>query len=175
MRRGFLTFALAASLMASPAAFAQEGAYGPDANDWEITLSGGGTNDNDFTQSQFNADVNLGRYLTRNWLVSVQQGLSYSDVGGSSWNGSSRVGADYHFDMGEVRPYVGANVGYLYGDNTNDTWIAAGQGGLKWYVKQETFIFGEAEYQWLFDETNQAANNIDDGRIVYNLGIGFNF
>jgi hypothetical protein len=46
---------------------------------------------------------------------------------------------------------------------------------LKWYVKQETFIFGEAEYQWLFDETNQAANNIDDGRIVYNLGIGFNF
>jgi hypothetical protein len=173
MRKTFFALAIAAAFVATPA-FAQEG-VGPDGGDYELQLGGSGSNDNDFTQSEFTLDGTLGYYLDRNWLVSVKQDVSYSDLSGANWAASTRVGAAYHFDLGEVRPFLGADLGYIYGDAVSDEWIASGNGGLKWYVKPETFIFGRAEYQWFFDSGSDADNNFDDGRFVYTAGIGFNF
>ena len=45
-------------------------------------------------------------------------------------SGSTRVAVDYNFDMGRWVPYIGANLGYVYGD-VNDTWIAGPEGGVK--------------------------------------------
>jgi hypothetical protein len=173
MRKALLSFALAAAFVTSPA-FAQEG-VGPSGGDWELQLAGSGSNDNDFSQSNFSADISLGYYLDRNWMVGVRQDASFSDAGGSNWTGSTRVNADYHFDMGEFRPFLGANIGYVYGDGVNDTWTAAPEGGVKWYVKPETFLFGRAEYQWFFDEGEDADDTFDDGRFIYTVGVGFNF
>jgi hypothetical protein len=54
--------------------------------------------------------------------------------------------------------------------------LAAGlEGGAKYYVKPKTFIFAMVEYQWLFNSGNDVANNFDDGRFLYSLGIGFHF
>jgi hypothetical protein len=176
MRKIFFALAIAAAFVTSPA-FAQEG-VGPDAGDYELQLGAGGSNDNDFSGSTFNADATLGYYLDRNWELTLRQGINYNDVGvaGSNLDGSTRVGVAYNFDMGgSVRPFLGGDIGYRYGDTTDDTWVAAASGGLKWYVKPETFIFARADYEWLFDETNQATNNFDDGIFLYTAGVGFNF
>jgi hypothetical protein len=173
MRKALLGFALAAAFVTTPA-LAQEG-VGPSAGDWEIQLGGSGSNDNDFSTSQFNADVTLGYYFDRNWEGVLRQTVDYSDSSGSALAGSTRAGIAYNFDgFGEVRPFLGADLGYVYGDNVADEWVAAGTAGAKWYVKPETFIFGRADYEWFFDE-GDADDNFDDGRFIYTVGIGFNF
>ena len=174
MRKALLTVALATAFVATPA-MAQEG-VGPSAGDWELQLGGGGSNDNEFSESSFSADITLGYYFDSNWQGVIRQGADYSDLGGTAWNGSTRVGIAYHFDgFGQVRPFLGAGVGYIYGDSVNDSWTAAGTGGLKWYVKPETFIFGRVDYEWLFDDGDDAEDSFDDGRFLYTVGIGFNF
>ena len=168
-----------AALTVSPA-FAQEvETFGPEAGDWEFQLGAGGSNDNDFESGDFSLDGSLGYYFTENLSGAVRQEGTW--VGGregaeDSWAGSTRIAADYHFDLTEgVRPFIGANLGYVYGEDTQDTWIAGPEAGLKWYVKDETFIFGRAEYLFFFDEADDADEAFDDGQFVYTVGIGFNF
>jgi len=172
MRKACFAFAIAAALVATPA-FAQD--VGPSEGDYEFQLGAGGSSGQEFGQSQFDADITLGYYLDSNWMVNLRQEASYSDVGQTVWNGSTRAGVAYHFDAGEVRPFVGADLGYVYGDSVNDSFIADGSAGLKWYVKPETFIFGRADYQFFFDDANDANEALDDGRWLYTAGIGFNF
>ena len=40
----------------------------------------------------------------------------------------------------------------IYGDAVEDTWAAGPEAGAKFYVKDETFLFGRAEYQFFFDD-----------------------
>jgi len=46
---------------------------------------------------------------------------------------------------------------------------------VKYFVNKTTFITAGIEYQVLFEDTDQADDNFDDGRFVYLLGIGFTF
>ena len=46
---------------------------------------------------------------------------------------------------------------------------------MKFFVNTTTFITAGIEYQFLFEGTNDADDNFDDGRFVYLLGIGFTF
>lgn len=168
---GIITAALAVTL---PNTNAQE-LFGPEEGDWELTLSGNGNSDQDFDTGQFGAAASVGYYLTEMWEVAVRQGFAFSDLGESSWIGSTRVALDYNFDLDRVRPFVGVNAGGFYGDGVDETGAAGLEAGLKWYVKEETFLFGMVEYQWLFDSPSRADNAFDDGGFVYGLGIGFNF
>ena len=174
MRKALFTFAMAAALTATPA-FAQEG-VGPSAGDYELLLGAGGSNDNDFESSTFNLDGTLGYYFTDRLEGVLRQTADYNDTqGGDKWAGSTRIGAAYHFDLQSVRPFVGADIGYIYGDAANDSFVAAVTGGAKWYVKSETFLFGRADYEWFFDSGSDADDTFDDGRFLYTVGIGFNF
>jgi len=183
MRKVFFAFALVAVFVATPA-YAQQGVgarsvgtqgVGPQGGDYELQLGAGGTSGNDFDQSTFSTDVTLGYYLNDRWMASFRQNADYTGDGGSAWNGSTRVGLVYHFNLGEVRPFLGADLGYVYGDSVDDTYVADGSGGLKWYVKPETFIFVRADYQFFFEESNQANNAVDDGQWLYTAGLGLNF
>ena len=172
---------LAASLPLSAAAqqsgvsYSDQG-YGPQKGDWELTLGGSGTNDKDFETGGFNAEGSLGYFLTDNWEIALRQGAGFSDTGGnSSWNGNTRGAIDYHFDFERVQPFVGANVGYIYGDDTEESFLAGLEAGLKYYVKPKTFIFAQGEYGWLFEDADDADDTFDDGRFLWALGIGFNF
>ena len=156
--------------------FESPSAYGPLQGDWEFLLGGSGTNDKDFDNTIASLDVSLGNYVTDTILLGVRQNVSAADSdAGSSWNGSTVGFADYVFNLDRFRPFVGLTFGGLYGDDVEDTFIAGPQAGLKWYAKDDTFVFGRVNYDFLFESGDDAEDNFDDGRFVYAVGIGFNF
>ena len=169
-------FGLAAVALMPSAAKAQE--YGFDAGNWELTLSGSGTNDRDFNSTSFGVDASLGYFFTDNLEVAVRQNVTYSDVGaikGSAWNGSTDVALDFHFDLGRWQPFVGANIGYAYGDSTNDTWEAGPEAGVKYFITQSTFVQVLAQYEFFFDsggDNSLGRDTISDGQFFYSLGLG---
>lgn len=138
------------------------------ADNWEFTLSGNGASSNDFDANSIGINGSVGKYLTKEFEVSLRQSISWADAEGSDsvWAGSTRVAVDYHFDLDAWQPFVGANIGYAYGD-IDDSWIASLEGGVKYYVNSTTFIFAMVEYQFLLEES------FGDGSFVYSLGIGF--
>jgi len=144
-----------------------------ETNQWELTLLGSGTNDNDFNNGGFTVAGSLGYYYTPQWEIVGRQTAGYSDAGaGSSWAASTRLGVLYHFSFGQdqpIVPFVGANIGYTYGDSVSDSWVAGPEAGLKWYVNPTTFIYGSVAYDFNLQES------FGDGQFVYGLGIGFRF
>lgn len=173
MRRVLLT-ALALAL-APAAALAQSESYGPAAGRNEFSLSGTGTSDNDFENGSFGLTGNYGYYLDENWLVGVRQTFTWSDSGSSSWTGSTRGVLDYHFGQGRWRPFIGANLGMTYGDGVDETGIISPEAGLKYYANATTFIYGMAEYQIFFEDSDDVSDNFDDSAFVYTVGVGFHF
>ena len=173
LRKGMVLSVLAVAAVAlaprSTYAYFEEG-------DKEITLSGSAANGNDFDGVTAGVNGSLGYFMTDNLELSVRQTITYTDIGvGSSLNGSTRVAVDFHFDLEALQPFVGGNFGYVYGDAVNDTWEAAPEGGVKWFVNSTTFIFAMAEYQFFFDSGDDAGDSFSDGQFVYTLGIGFRF
>jgi hypothetical protein len=142
----------------------------------EFTLGGSGSSDEDLNDTAFGTTLSYGIFTSPHMEWSVRQELSYNDLGGDSkFNGSSRLAFDYHFGAGQVVPLLGLSVGYVYGDNINDQFIAGPEGGLKFFVNDTTFIYGLVEYQFLFDDADDVDEVYDDGRFVYGIGLGFTF
>lgn len=142
----------------------------PEQGNWELTLTGNGGSDTDFNSNSIGATGGLGYYLTKNAELGVRQDVTYSQVQdvGHSWTGSTRVFFDWNIDLDQFVPFVGINGGYAYGDQ-NDSWLAALEGGLKYFVHKDVFVYGQVEYQWL------VKHSFGDGRWVYSLGIGLEF
>lgn len=151
--------------------------YGPsDSNNpWEFILGGSGSNDKDFDTGGFNVNAELGYYFTPELYVAVRQGLGFTDFGDSSWSGSTTGAFDYHFNFDRLRPFVGVGAGFLYGDDVDESFIAGPEFGVKYYVKNDTFLYARGAYEFIFEDTDDADEAFDDGRFVYALGIGFNF
>lgn len=141
----------------------------PKGDEWDFTLSASGASTNDFDANAIGANFTVGKYLTKDLEVALRQSLSWADggSGGSSWSGSTAVAVDYHFDLDAWRPFVGAAIGYSYGDVGDDSWIAALEVGVKYYVNQSTYIWGMVQYQFLLEDS------FGDGNWVYTVGIGF--
>jgi hypothetical protein len=147
-------------------------------NPWELTLGGGGFNSEDFDGFAFSVNGSVGYYFTEALEVSLRQSLTFSDFLGSNLDGSTRVALDFHFPLGDRSqwvPFIGAQFGYVYGDSTNETFMAGPEAGVKYYVNSTTFVFFSAEYQFFFDSGDEAEDTIDDGQFLYTLGIGFRF
>jgi outer membrane protein W len=180
--------ALAALSMCGLFAFAssakaQDMLGGPTANPWELTLSGSASHGPDLDGVNAAANVSVGYYFGNFELVG-RQSLQYSDVGftasgqGSTLNASTAVALDWHFplgDHGEWVPYIGANLGFIYGDGVHDTWEAGPEAGVKYYVNSNTFVFVNVQYEFFFDKDSDASAAFSDGQFVYGLGIGFRF
>jgi outer membrane protein W len=185
LRKGI---ALAALSVASLAAFAPSTACAQasaQATPWELTLGGAASNGPDFNGFNASMAASLGYYLNDNLEVAVRQSLTYSDIGavgasggGSALNASTSVALDLHFPLGDRSqfvPYIGANVGFVYGDSVNDTFQAGPEGGLKVYVNERTFVFLSVQYQFFFDQDDDAGDAFSDGQFIYGLGVGFRF
>ncbi|RDD60331.1 hypothetical protein [Ferruginivarius sediminum] len=171
--------ALLIAALALPAtAVAQTGDTepGPSPGDWEITLSGNGTSNNDFDNHQIGLSGSVGNYILDNVLLGVRQSVNFTDLpGDDQTNAATRGFADYVFDLGRLRPYVGVSLGGIYGENVNDTFAAGPEAGLKYYADNNTFIFVQTEYQFTFSDTDDATEAADDGQFFHLVGIGFNF
>jgi hypothetical protein len=144
--------------------------------DWELTLSGQGAHGPDLDGFSAAAAGNLGYFLTDQFEIGVRQTLQYTDIGvGSALNGSTAFAVDFNFDLGRFVPYIGANIGYVYGDAVSDTWEAGPEGGLKYFVNNTTFVFLSVQYEFFFDQGSDFNTAFSDGQFLYGLGIGFRF
>lgn len=150
--------------------------FGPSTGSWELILGASGANDKDFDNGAANLNAELGYYFTPAFEAGVRQGIGWADSSdGSSSNLSTSVFINHHFDFGAVRPFIGASLGYVYGNAVEETFAAGPEAGVKWYVKDETFIYARATYEFLFEDADDADEQFDDGRFTYVAGIGFNF
>jgi hypothetical protein len=151
---------------------------GPKAGDRSFSISGTGTGDKEFDNSNFGATGAVGWFYTPNVEYGVRQSFSWSDRsnGGNDFNGSTRGFIDYHFREDKaLRPFVGASLGYLYGDTTSNSFIAGPEVGLRYYIQPRAFINTSLEYQFLFDDGDDADNSFNDGVFIYGLGLGILF
>ena len=142
--------------------------------DRTLTLGGGGNSDKEFDNSILSINLGFSEFITAETAVALRQELNFADSGShENWNGSTRFALDYHWTVDNCRPFVGVNIGYLYGDNVEEQFIAGPEAGLKHFLNESTFIYLNAEYQFLFKDADQANNRLDDGRFVYGIGMGF--
>lgn len=149
----------------------------PTQGSREMSISGAGSSDKEFDDNAFAMEVSYGYYLSSATAFGVRQSASVTDSEGndSNWNGATRFFYDYHFGQNNLRPYLGINVGYLYGESVEETFIAGPELGLKYYVLPSTFIAGQIEYQFLFEDASDANDRFDDGAYIYSIGVGYNF
>jgi hypothetical protein len=152
--------------------------WGPRMGDREFTLGGSGLSNKDLDDTSGGVNASLGWYMSDTLEFVVRQNIAYvnSDTGSSTWAGSTRIALDQHvLARGPIRPFIGVNFGGVYGDDTNDTWVAGLEGGAKFYMQPRTFLFALVDYGWAFDDADEADDNFDDGGFTWTLGIGFNF
>lgn len=146
----------------------------PQAGDWEFTLGGGGSSDQDFDHGGFGLDASFGYFLTQNFEVALRQNVNFQGFSSDEeWSGSTRVAADWHFILGQFVPFIGANIGLIYTED-GSAWGAGPELGFKYYVHERTFIFAMGEYRWFFDDLDDAEDNADDGHFAFTVGVGFN-
>lgn len=149
------------------------------AGEYEFSLGGNGVSNQDFDNSAGGVGASLGYYLTDQLEVLLRQSITYSNPspGGTVWNGSTRGALDLHFTSpwAPVRPFVGVNLGGVYGDAVEDTWAAGLEAGAKFYVQPKTFIYVMGEYSWFFEEATEADNRFNDGQYLWSVGLGYNF
>src|SRR5690349_5335228 len=161
-RKGLILAALAAAFL--PAIAKADFEQG----DLELTLGGNAAGGKDFDGIAGGINGSLGYFLTDELELGIRQTINYTDVNtppnaGGQLNGSTRVFGDFHFDAGAWQPFIGANIGYVYGDGVADTWEAAPEGGVKYFVNSTTFIFAQVEYQFFFDKADQVDNAFSEG------------
>ncbi len=139
-----------------------------EQGNWELTLAGQGSNDQDFRTYQASIQGSLGYFLTKEFELGVRQNISWAD-GGSTWGGQTRAVVDYHFDLDRLWPFVGASAGYSYGEEVTDDWIGGLEVGLKYFLNSTTFVQGIAGYDFALCE------GIDNGGFVYSLALVVKF
>ena len=166
------------SLSTGPAPAAQQThslgdpVYGPMQDDWVVALGGTGTNDQDFSNGGFNVAAEVGKFLDERQQVSLRQTVAYADFGSSAWNGVTRIAYDYHFLDENWRPFIGANFGWVYGDTVDETLAAAPELGFKWFFMDRVFLQALAEYQFFFEDADDADDAFSDGQWIYTLAFG---
>lgn len=163
------------------AASAQTSGFGPEEGDKEFSISGTGSGDRNFDSGSFGLTGDLGWYLNDRMVAGVRQSVNYASIEGESivddfWNGSTRGYLNHHFMTDRARPFVGASLGGVYGDGIENSAFAGLEAGLKYYVQKKTYFLARAEYQFLFDSTDDATDAFqDDGAWAYTVGLGYNF
>ncbi len=160
------------SAQATTADPAYDSFEGPRKGTREVTLNGSGASGSGLTNNSFGITGSYGWYQSKALLFSVRQSINWadSDKSSSSTNGSTRVAADYHFNTnGRLRPFIGANTGYIYGDGVQDSWEIGPEVGVKYYVNKTTFLLAQTEYQF------HTRNDFKEGSWVHTVGLGFNF
>ena len=80
--------------------------------------------------------------------------FSDTDAGGSDFAATTAGFVDFHFDLDRWQPFVGAFIGYAYGDGVDDDGNYGPEGGVKYFVNSTTFIAATVQYVLPFDSDN---------------------
>jgi outer membrane protein W len=163
MLRKFVLVALFAMFLVPAAAQAQF-----DEGDWEILIAGSGTSSDDFDATALSVGFSVGYFFNDNLEAGVRQTVAFadSDDAGSDFAGSTTGFLDYHFDMDEWQPFVGAFIGYAYGDAVDEDGVWGPEAGVKYFVNSTTFVAFTVQYLIPFDSENEEA-------FAYQLAVGW--
>src|SRR5687767_9751555 len=103
--------ALALALAGASSVMAQ-----PQAGDWEFTLGGGGSSDQDFERNSMGINGSIGYFFNEHFELGVRQGVNFSGVtDDEEWFGSTLLAADWHFMTGgKFVPFIGVSTGATY-------------------------------------------------------------
>lgn len=145
---------------------------------WEVTVGGAGSSNKEFDAGGGQGSFSVGYFVNDIVELSARQNLAYADGtpdGGGAWNGASRAALDLHIPLGNVLPYVGANVGYVYGDSIHDSIVAGPEAGVKIFLKDEAFVQFAAEWEFFLDKDETIGAAFDDGQLLYALSMGLRF
>ncbi len=162
MLRNFVLVALFAMFLVPAAAQAQF-----DEGDWEITIAGSGRSDDSFDSTALSVGFSVGYFFNDNLEAGIRQTVAFSDNdAGSDFAGSTTGFLDYHFDLDEWQPFVGAFIGYAYGDAVDEDGVWGPEGGVKYFVNSTTFVAFTVQYVIGFDSDSEEFFN-------YQLAVGF--
>src|SRR5437764_1006716 len=100
LRKFFVLPALSLLLLPALSQAVVEHDYGFNAGNWDLTLSGSGTNDQDFHTFDANANVGLGYFLTNIIEVGARQSVNYASSV-PHWGGSTVGFVDLYIDLGQ--------------------------------------------------------------------------
>ena len=163
------------------AAVAQSSQFGPDQGEREFSISGTGSSDQNVDSGSFGVTGDLGWFLKNDLVTGIRQSVNYASIEGEGieddfWNGSTRGYLNYQFLDQRARPFVGGSLGGIYGDGVNDSAFAGLETGMKYYVQTKTYFIARVEYQFFFDNADDASDSFqDDGAWAYSVGLGYNF
>jgi hypothetical protein len=189
LRNWLLLAALPLAVVAQPESTNNEGntsywhpndgsQWGPHQGTTEITLSGSGSSNKQMSNSLGGANLSFGYYFANTTELSLRQEVDYTHPQGISaqWDGSTKVALDQDFlANSRIRPFIGANIGGIYGRRVRDTWAAGLEGGVKFYVLRTTFIVLEPEYDWFFRRAHGLVGETKFNEGEWNWGVGVGF
>ena len=152
--------------------------WGPHEGTTEFTFSGSGTSDKQMNNSIGGANLSIGYYFANATELSLRQEVDYAHPVGTSaqWDGSTKLALDQDFlANSRLRPFIGVNIGGIYGQRVRDTGAAGLEGGAKFYVMRKTFIVIEPEYDWFFRNAHGVVGKtkFNDGEWNWGVGVGF--
>lgn len=151
--------------------------YDYKGGDKEFTFVGGGNSGSDFEGNIVSLEGRLGYFFSEYFAFNIRQACSYMDFvnAGNGWTASTRLGLDVNFDFNRFKPFLGASFGGVYGDYITERFIAGPEVGFKYFVNSTTYFLTLVEYQFLFDDVDEADDHFDDGSYEYTFGLGFRF
>ena len=118
----------------------------------------------------------LGLQLTLGYLATPNLELNLSQAGFHSldgnddgWGGRSTAGIDLRANYGALHPYIGANLGGIYGKGVQDGPLVGPEIGLKYDISDSTYFHVQTGYDYGF------RNPWDKGIVQGGLGLGVRF
>lgn len=117
----------------------------------------------------YNFDISYGRFITSNWLLGVQGGIT-----GVNSNKDYRLGvfAEYNFLTGtKWVPFVRGNVGYSHPDQGDSGSTIGLDAGVKYFMRSNLAIFGSVGADWVLT----GSGNSNGFAKQLNLGLKFYF
>lgn len=86
-------------------------------------------------------------------IVTLKHSLQLNDTGPSTLvDGRTILQAAFQWDFGKWRPYAGMNVGGIYGAGVRDEALFGPELGVKYYVNESAFLFGNVACEVAVDE-----------------------
>jgi hypothetical protein len=147
----------------------------PAEHSFEMLIGAAGDSNDRLTSGGFRMAGAVGYYALDSVVLSLRQDVAFSDTGDDTSSASTRFAADLVATTGRFRPFIGANLGYAYGESINETSTLAPEIGARWYVRDGAFVHFIAEYQFFFTKTEDRTEIFHDGALVYSIAVGVTF
>jgi len=178
MNRSIILFGI--TLFVATTASAIEPEYGPRQGDWEVAAGAGSANDDEWVSSSWGGvlDGSVGYFVTDALEVAVRQAVIASGARGTkktAYIGNSRLAVDYHLPIGRFYPFIGANIGGVYG-HVDAAASGGPEAGVKYWAVSNAFLYAKAEYQWFIGgPASKLGTAYDNGMFLATVGMGMNF